>query len=199
MCVVPFGATHFYFPEKCVVRKNEREGFGWEKKCSYTTKQLTGYTLKAIANTPKVHIRASSNFRAKMRHSLMTGVQSVCANSAKRKEKGDTMNNDNKSSVPMDKGTKIRSIVLIVVFLAFVGFMLYEFIDYANYSKNHNESMHEMNQQLGNSGDSKTCKSCGRSFSDSTNKNYITHTGMCKNCYQNFCWETGKTPTNYDK
>lgn len=47
------------------------------------------------------------------------------------------------------------------------------------------------------SSSSKTCQSCGRSFDDSINKKYITHTNMCKNCYTNFCWATGKTPTNY--
>ena len=51
----------------------------------------------------------------------------------------------------------------------------------------------------GKSSSSKTCKSCGRSFSDSTNRNYISHTNMCKNCYLNFCWATGKTPSNYDR
>lgn len=48
------------------------------------------------------------------------------------------------------------------------------------------------------SSSAKTCQSCNRSFEDATNKNYISHTGMCKNCYQNFCWATGKTPENYD-
>lgn len=49
------------------------------------------------------------------------------------------------------------------------------------------------------SSSTKTCQSCHRSFADMTNKNYIWHTNMCKNCYQNFCWATGMTPTNYDK
>ncbi len=46
---------------------------------------------------------------------------------------------------------------------------------------------------------SKTCQSCNRTFTDATNKNYITHTHMCKNCYKNFCWAKGMTPKNYDK
>ena len=49
------------------------------------------------------------------------------------------------------------------------------------------------------SADSSTCQSCGRSFSDYTEKNYIWHTNMCKNCYRNFCYATGRTPHNYDK
>ena len=44
-----------------------------------------------------------------------------------------------------------------------------------------------------------TCQSCGRSFSDSTEKNYIKWTNMCKNCYRNYCYATGKTPNNYDR
>ena len=46
---------------------------------------------------------------------------------------------------------------------------------------------------------SKKCGSCNRTFTDATNINYIVHTNLCRNCYRNFCWSTGKTPTNYDK
>ena len=44
-----------------------------------------------------------------------------------------------------------------------------------------------------------TCQSCGRSFSDSTEMNYIKWTNMCKNCYRNYCYATGQTPANYDR
>ena len=30
------------------------------------------------------------------------------------------------------------------------------------------------------------CQSCGRSFTDSSNKNSIRKTGMCENCYKNY-------------
>ncbi len=43
------------------------------------------------------------------------------------------------------------------------------------------------------------CKSCDRKFSDDTNKRYINRTNMCRNCYRNYCYATGKTPENYDK
>ena len=42
---------------------------------------------------------------------------------------------------------------------------------------------------------SKTCQVCHRSFTDSANKNSISRTNMCKNCYSNFEWgmkATGK-------
>lgn len=47
------------------------------------------------------------------------------------------------------------------------------------------------------SSSSKKCKSCERSYTDSTNKKYISHTNMCKNCYRNYCILSGKTPENY--
>lgn len=40
----------------------------------------------------------------------------------------------------------------------------------------------------GGGSDSRVCKSCGRTFTDSANKNSIARTGMCKNCYNNFQW-----------
>ena len=49
------------------------------------------------------------------------------------------------------------------------------------------------------SSSTRTCGYCKREFSDATNKNYILHTNMCRNCYRNYCWGIGETPTNYDK
>lgn len=48
-------------------------------------------------------------------------------------------------------------------------------------------------------GKSKVCQSCDREYTDSTNKNYIRHTNMCRLCYRNYCYAIGQTPTNYDK
>lgn len=48
-------------------------------------------------------------------------------------------------------------------------------------------------------GMSKVCQSCDREYTDSTNKNYIRHTNMCRLCYRNYCYAIGQTPTNYDK
>ena len=48
-------------------------------------------------------------------------------------------------------------------------------------------------------GSSKTCQSCHREYTDSTNKNYIRHTNMCRLCYRNYCYAIGQTPSNYDK
>lgn len=45
----------------------------------------------------------------------------------------------------------------------------------------------------------KKCQYCKRSFTDATNKNYIEHTNMCRNCYRNYCWAIGETPSNYDR
>lgn len=48
-------------------------------------------------------------------------------------------------------------------------------------------------------GKSKICQSCNREYTDSTNKNYIRHTNMCRLCYRNYCYSIGETPANYDK
>lgn len=73
--------------------------------------------------------------------------------------------------------------------------------DYWN-SESHKSATQTSDNSSTSGGDAQnaeTCQSCNRSFTDATNKNYIRHTNMCKNCYQNFCWATGKTPTDYDK
>lgn len=54
----------------------------------------------------------------------------------------------------------------------------------------------------GTSSSSSTTRQCGfchRTFSDATNKNYILHTNLCRNCYRTMCFANGMTPKNYDK
>ena len=41
------------------------------------------------------------------------------------------------------------------------------------------------------------CKVCDREFTDSSNIKCIRETNMCKNCYNNYSWATGETPTKY--
>ena len=43
------------------------------------------------------------------------------------------------------------------------------------------------------------CGYCHRTFSDATNKNYIWHTNLCRNCYRTMCFANNMTPKNYDK
>ena len=87
------------------------------------------------------------------------------------------MNNNKQSASGC--GTTLVIIVVIII----VSFILV--------SLGENSGSHSSSKE--------TCQSCDRSFSDATNKNYIRHTNMCKNCYLNFCWATGRTPSNYDR
>lgn len=53
---------------------------------------------------------------------------------------------------------------------------------------------------------SATCKTCHKTYSyqgneygnlNSRNVKCIRATNMCKNCYENFCYATGRKPKNY--
>lgn len=46
--------------------------------------------------------------------------------------------------------------------------------------------------------DAKVCGSCDREYTSGSNYKCIKYTGMCKNCYENFCFMTGREPENYD-
>ena len=59
----------------------------------------------------------------------------------------------------------------------------------------------------GNSNDSSSststsgtyCESCHNRFDDRRNERYLKYTDMCRTCYRNYCYATGRTPEDYDR
>lgn len=90
----------------------------------------------------------------------------------------------------MSTGNKMFSPVLVIVIILLV-IMVGSCMGGGNSSSS--------SSSTSTSPSTKTCQVCDRKFSDDTNKNYIRWTNMCKNCYLNYCYAKGMTPTNYDK
>lgn len=93
----------------------------------------------------------------------------------------------------MNNGSLLRIIGFALVFI-----LMFVMVTSCNNCMSSGGSGGSSGGSSSGSSSTKTCQSCGRTFSDSTNKNYIRHTNMCRNCYRNYCYGVGKTPTNYD-
>ena len=70
--------------------------------------------------------------------------------------------------------------------------------DFIKVPKSEEEHEEDIKEYIEKNNNKYECKVCDRKFTDDTNKKYIRMTNMCRNCYRNYCYATGKTPANYD-